>query len=432
MSDDFESRWDHLWALAPFLLAGLTALTALTDGVHPVKLLPALVGAGWYAATVYRYESWLTRPALTTLYLVGALAVTSVGLPLHQAYFMMTVSLTVQCFMFLPNGWTYAGATAVTLAQVVNPWLDRPAPGDLPNLALGLAVTCVIGGSIRAVAEQSEQRQVALAELAASNDRLRSLAEENAALQAQLLAQAREAGVRGERERLAREIHDTIAQDLIGIVTQLEAAEHAASQRAEPGGAGPGGDPDAQLRHRLDVARRMAREGLAEARRSVRALRPRPLADAQLAGALRAETARWSLAHGIGAEVTVTGDPVPLHPEVEVTLLRTAQEALRNTQRHAAAGRVGVTLSYMGDVVALDVRDDGVGFAPGAAPAPGGGGFGLTAMRQRVTRLAGTLEIESQPGEGTGVSATLPAIPAARAVPLTETERTTAREADPG
>jgi signal transduction histidine kinase len=125
--------------------------------------------------------------------------------------------------------------------------------------------------------------------------------------------------------------------------------------------------------------------------------------------------------------VAATGDPRPLHPEVEVTLLRVAQEALTNVAKHASASNAWVTLSYMEDVVTLDVRDDGAGFAcPGPGQADGAdqadrtgradstgqaGGFGLIAMRQRVTRLAGQLEIESEPGAGTVVSASLPAIP---------------------
>jgi signal transduction histidine kinase len=117
-----------------------------------------------------------------------------------------------------------------------------------------------------------------------------------------------------------------------------------------------------------------------------------------------------------------------------VTLLRVAQEALANVAKHAAASRVGITLSYMADVVTLDVRDDGTGFRltdqeqPASVRDDGlarvaagrhrdddgsGGGFGLTAMRQRVQRVAGTLAIESEPGTGTAVSATVPAIPRA-------------------
>ena len=119
----------------------------------------------------------------------------------------------------------------------------------------------------------------------------------------------------------------------------------------------------------------------------------------------------------MAGEVETTGEARALHPEVEVTLLRVAQEALANVAKHAGASRAGVTLSYMEDVVSLDVRDDGVGFAaaegrrePRQARSPAGSGFGLVAMRQRVSRLAGQLEIESEPGAGTAVSASLPAI----------------------
>jgi signal transduction histidine kinase len=116
----------------------------------------------------------------------------------------------------------------------------------------------------------------------------------------------------------------------------------------------------------------------------------------------------------IDAVLTTTGDPRPMHADVEVTLLRAAQEALANVAKHAKAGRVGLTLSYMADVVTLDVRDDGVGFEPDARRAHGSadGGFGLAGMRQRVQRLAGRLDIESEPGGGTAISATVPAIPA--------------------
>jgi signal transduction histidine kinase len=97
-----------------------------------------------------------------------------------------------------------------------------------------------------------------------------------------------------------------------------------------------------------------------------------------------------------------------MRPEAEVALLRTAQEALANVAKHAGATRVGLTLSYMDRQVALDIRDDGQGFDPATAP-PAEGGFGLVAMRQRIEGLSGTLQIESEPGEGVGISACLPA-----------------------
>jgi signal transduction histidine kinase len=137
---------------------------------------------------------------------------------------------------------------------------------------------------------------------------------------------------------------------------------------------------------------------------------PAPLEAATLPDALRAVAQEWSERTGVPVEVEVTGDPITLDPEIEVTLLRTGQEALANVAKHAQAGRARLTLSFMGDEVALDVRDDGVGFdveRPGASPE---GGSGLHGMRQRVARVAGSLVIESEPGHGTAISARVPAI----------------------
>ncbi len=118
----------------------------------------------------------------------------------------------------------------------------------------------------------------------------------------------------------------------------------------------------------------------------------------------------WSERTTVPADVTVTGDPIALDAEIEVTLLRTAQEALANVAKHAHAGRARITLSYMGDEVALDVFDDGIGFDMDGPTTAAGGGFGLHGMRQRVARVAGSVAIESEPGHGTAISARVPAI----------------------
>ena len=215
---------------------------------------------------------------------------------------------------------------------------------------------------------------------------------------------------------MAREIHDTLAQGLTGIITQLEAVRQV----------GPAGH---DWERRVDNAARLARDSLSEARRSVQAMRPEALeVNPRLPEALAEVAAQWSAVNSVTATVTTDGEPVALHPEIEVTLLRVAQEALANAAKHASASRVGIALSYMADVVTLDVRDDGVGFRPAAPGTPAAkagpregpgngdgrsGGFGLTAMRQRVQRVAGTLAVESEPGAGTAVSASVPAIPRA-------------------
>jgi signal transduction histidine kinase len=223
--------------------------------------------------------------------------------------------------------------------------------------------------------------------------------EENAGLHMQLLTQAREAGVLDERQRVAREIHDTVAQGLAGIIAQLHAADST--------------DDETERRRHLDSAAELARESLAEARRTVRAIGPPTLETAQLSEALEELSAKWSRSHGVPVETATAGEARPLHPEVEVTLLRIAQEALTNIAKHAEARRVGITLTYMEDQLALDVRDDGRGFRPERAETGARHGYGLAAMRQRVDRIEGRLTIESEPGRGTVVSASVPAVPAA-------------------
>jgi signal transduction histidine kinase len=218
-----------------------------------------------------------------------------------------------------------------------------------------------------------------------------------------LVEEARQAGILVERQRLAREIHDTLAQGFTSIIMSLTAA-----QMAQPG------TPRAASARHLEEALRTARESLAEARRLVWALRPESLDRHSLSEALGRLTKDWSEETGVEARAVATGTPRPLLPEVEVALLRAAQEALTNVRKHARAAKVNVTLSYLDDRVVLDVLDDGVGFDPaqleGRAGAHDTGGFGLVAMRERVELLGGRLLVESTPGEGTTIVIELPII----------------------
>ena len=231
-----------------------------------------------------------------------------------------------------------------------------------------------------------------------------ALALENLRLVEEARKAGRQAGVLRERQRMAHEIHDTLAQGFTSIVMNLEAAE----------GDVPSTSTHAQ--HHLDQARLMARESLTEARRLVWALRPEALESASLPEALQSLADRWSDRSGIAASVSTTGTPCPLPSEVEATLFRVAQEALNNARKYAeGASRVALTLSYMGDVVALDARDDGSGFDPAREAERvrdrESGGFGLRGMRERVEGAGGTLSVESAPGEGTTLTVELPTVP---------------------
>ncbi|MGV4891043.1 sensor histidine kinase [Streptomyces viridosporus] len=304
-------------------------------------------------------------------------------------------------------------ATAVTLAGSQSGGL--PPSGELGWALFGalLAANTVLVLLFSHFADLEEARGRArletIAELERTNTALQQALDENAALHAQLLVQAREAGVADERRRLAAEIHDTLAQGLTGIIAQLQVVANTA-------------DP-ALAREHVDRATALARHSLGEARRSVHNLAPAALADDGLPKALEKTVAEWEERTGTPARFTTTGTVEPLHDEVAATLLRIAQEALANTARHARAGRVGVTLSYIGDEVTLDIRDDGRGFDPRVRSArtlphsrlrsSGGtptGGFGLDGMRARAERVAGSLDVESEPGQGTAVSARVPLV----------------------
>ena len=370
-------------------------------------LIATALTAGWIAWWVDLHPAWQQRLGLMVVFLVGLLAFglwlawcsPLFGIFTWTGYLFLGYVLTPG---LVAGGWQMVAVAPVAAINAFAQIGGRVTfAGDdgvviylavlLCNLLIAETMTLI---SVRAE-RRSQSREDHIDVLAEANAKLATALQENAGLHAQLLVQAHEAGVLHERQRMAGEIHDVLAQGLTGIVTQLEAAES---------------HPRDQERH-LTTAKRLARESLTEARRSVQALRPQTLEAGRLSDALDEVVRGWTGMHGVRADLTVTGIARPMLPEIETTLLRTAQEALANVAKHAAAGRVGLTLSYMEDIVTLDVRDDGAGFDPGAPrEVTDAGGFGLRAMRERLHRIAGTLEVESEPGAGTAISACVPAI----------------------
>src|SRR3954447_6695018 len=380
------------------LLVAATVLAILLGDPDPASRLATLAIAAVAGVWIHFGYTRLPQPREAHQ---GHLIVFFLGVVILASILMLRNPMF---FIFMISGFFYATALrpfALAVAGIaLTSILVNSLLAGLPTTATAWTFYVVIiviqtlvlsAGSLVAarVSSQNEERRQTVV-------RLEQALAENAGLNAQLLTQAREAGVLEERQRMAREIHDTIAQGLTGVITQLDAARQA--DRA-----------DEHERH-LSNAERLARESLGEARRSVEGALPAVLEAGGPDDALRAEVAEWSERTGVRAEVTVTGDPIALDPDIEVALLRTAQEALANIGKHAAARRVGLTLSFLGDEVALDVRDDGVGFDPEHPPASPGAGFGLRGMRQRVARVAGSLVIESEPGGGTAISARVPAI----------------------
>ncbi len=393
------------------LLALATALGLAAGNPDPSWRLLTLGLAALAAAWIF--IGWTRRPApdrdhrlRLDAFFVGILVLAAILMLRQPLFFVFMIAGFFYATALRPLPLAVAGVFATSvLVNTLIAGLPQTAEAWTFYLVLIAIQTTVIGaGAVggEKLAEQNEERRVALV-------RLEAALEENAGLHAQLLTQAREAGVLDERQRMAREIHDTIAQGLTGIITQLEAAEHAHDRAAD------------RERH-LANAQKLARDSLAEARRSVEASIPSALETRTLPDALRGVVDEWSRLSRVPVEVTITGAAIALHPDIEVALLRTAQEALANVARHAGAGHAWLTLSYMGDVVTLDVRDDGVGFTPPTgderAVETGRGGFGLIGMRQRIARVAGSLAVESEPGGGTAISARVPAIAAGTGGPV--------------
>ena len=197
--------------------------------------------------------------------------------------------------------------------------------------------------------------------------------------------------VLGERSRIAREIHDTLAQGYVGISVQLEVlAELLRMSKLE-----------AAAKH-LDLTRGYVREGLADARQSIWALRSQDSGETTLPVRLRrmVEAAGGS---GLESSFSIFGAYRPLPPGTEREFLRVAQEAIHNVKKHAGAKQLSVQLEYGPGEVALEVRDDGRGFASETVPESPPGHYGLTGMRERAAAIGGTLEVTSEPDGGTTV-----------------------------
>jgi signal transduction histidine kinase len=378
------------------LLVPATIIGLLAGPKVPLWQVTTLAIAVVAAAWIYLMFTRLPQPRQAHrlrmgIFFIGVLAIATALMVRQPLFFIFMISGFFYASILRPLSLAFVGvfATSFLINTLIAGFPQTPEAWTFYVVIITIQTVVIGFGSVigEKISEQNEERRQALARL-----------------EAQLLTQAREAGILDERARMAREIHDTIAQGLIGIVTQLEAADQAHDRPAD------------RDRH-LENAQQLARDSLAEARRSVEASMPSALEAGTLPEALEAVTRDWSKLNGIPAEVTVTGNVIALHPEIEVALLRIAQEALANVARHAGATRAGLTLSFIGDVVTLDVRDDGIGFTVPEPDDTGSSGFGLSGMRQRVARVAGSLAIESEPGGGTALSARVPAIAAGSSGP---------------
>jgi signal transduction histidine kinase len=208
-----------------------------------------------------------------------------------------------------------------------------------------------------------------------------------------LSAQSRETAVMAERNRMARDIHDTLAQGLTGVIVQLEAAADATSR----------GLSDESGRH-LARAQGLARESLTEARRSVLALRPQELENKELCKALDGLVHRMTDGTAVNAHFLTLGTPFKLPAEWEDNILRAVKEVLTNVLRHARAKDFDACIDFQPALIQLGLRDNGCGFDPDGKF----DGFGLLGIDERVKSMGGSLMLKSEKGVGTHFSIALP------------------------
>ncbi|MEV0549319.1 sensor histidine kinase [Nocardia salmonicida] len=346
-----ETRSTPLIVVLALLLAVLYALSELRQS-HRLE---------WFALLVV---TWSVLVVLAPSFAWCAVPLVYTGLRIlsERVAVILVVALTV----------------LVVSSQVrIAGWLD-------PNLVLAPPAVAAVTTALFVGMRRQAERQAALID-----DLVRTRQE--------LAATERRAGTLAERQRLAMEIHDTLAQGLSSQRMLLQAADLVWDS-----------DPDLAHTH-LRSAAAIAEHDLTEARRFVHDLAPADLAEGGSLPAALAALAERETSDSLTVRLHIEGTPGRLPQRVEATLLRIAQGALANVREHAAATTATITLTSLDDQIVLDVADDGRGFDPDARADPARHrGHGLPAIRARVRQLGGTCTVESAPGDGTVLSAAVP------------------------
>jgi signal transduction histidine kinase len=389
---DAAERWNWVWHVISLIVLVWAVLLMLTTddlGRSERFLLMALYAALalWYSVQIVVPVTRFRRNLhLSVAYFVVLLGIWAALVRVSPANLMLIAMLAPSIYLRLPISWAIIASAVMGILSVVMRFQPGQAFGAeiiLSGLLVGLGMI-PMGLYIDSIIRQSSERRRLIEELSAAKESLAQV--------------ERQAGAMGERQRLSHEIHDRLAQGYTSIVMQLETADALFDT-----------DP-ASARRSLLEARDAARSSLEETRSLIWALRPDlekplPLAQRALPDAVKRLSTVWGEANHLPVETRVTGEEVEIPTQLEAMLLRAVREALNNVARHSGASEVSITLSYMDDVIALDVQDNGQGVQPNGSP---GGGFGLQSLRQSVEQAGGELILESAAGEGTTLGIVLP------------------------
>lgn len=382
-------RWALHISVATLLMVGLVRVADSAPGfatLWPV-IAAALLFAVVYGLGVVVGRGWpkLWLAAVTALWLILLL--------LEADFTWLAFPLFFLHMHLLATRHAVLSVVVLTAAVVGAQWwtLGR---ADLPTLLgplLGAVFAVVMALAYQALYAENQLQQSAL-------EQLRLTREELAGTQ-------REAGALAERARMAREIHDTLAQGFSSVVLMARSAESSLSSNHYDAAG-----------EQVATIRSTAAENLEEARQFVRTLdsghsEQQPLTESLQRACQRVEAEAAARGEALRCRLVINGDPAPLPAAHGVALLRAAQASLSNVTGHAQASNAVVTVTYMEDAVLLDIVDDGAGFdvEAVAGPRPDGSGFGLISVRDRVEALGGEFRVESAPGAGTAIAVSLPA-----------------------
>ncbi len=362
-------------------------LSEESDGTRLTTGLALVVGLAVWLHGIHRIHRWDGRMPVwrTVAMLLGVYVVLGAQLSLSSVYFAMLFGVFSVTFAFCDRVPVAVGLSLIVTVLWTWAWLfwGLPTGGVLtPWLVWGLIN--VINLFVTRVSDQADEQARLIDELEATR--------------AQLAVAERQRGTLDERQRLAAEIHDTLAQGFTSIVVLSQATRMQ-------------GDAPDSVDRSLGLIEDTARSNLNEARRLVDALRPASLDGRSLTDALAAAAERVAQRTGATTSIESSGDDSALGGDLDVVLLRVAQEALANIEKHAGASHIALQLDITNDAVVLSIEDDGSGFDPdGPRPLadPSSGGHGLGLMAERLDAVGGTVSVKPAPGRGTTVRAEIP------------------------
>jgi len=397
-----QRLWLRVWASTQAVAIVVACYMLLEESGGPRGLLAARTGALQIAAVAvliayhavgFRAYSWMMHRAWAVyLFVPLGWAITIGAIVIRREFGVLILGVILQGFIFLP----FAAAIATLALVVLTLVVSIVAHEDVQGMALTVARVVGVLAMGTSFGAMMLYIHHANRDTAIRSRLLRQLDD----AQRDLAARAKESGALEERQRLARDIHDTLAQGFTSVIKHLEAIELTFDGRRASAE-----DALDRARAHLTNAQDVSRVSLAEIRRLVLALRPAQLVETTVSAAIERFVAHWSETNGIDAECAV--GPLPaLRADADVLFLRATQESLSNVARHANAAHVSVSMHCVDGLVLLSVEDDGRGFAD--AEAAVAGKMGIIGMRERVRPFGGRVLIESAGGGGTSLTVAVP------------------------